>query len=215
MAKLTGEEKKKFLREKLGEQGHLLGKSVKEFTAGDLSEAVRIATIMRVLVHETGRCKPLLKEITPNYLELPILDHPPANRGQNPPAGMQGAVIMSVPIGVKISSDGVFLNPELVAGQLVPSILGKWWGRLSLILPGLGGFSRKEIVLGLADKEGGAHVDLDMTERYKKLLECKSFQIGWNKDGVTPLNLSRFMTGQAGLELLKFLDHNFAVGDKK
>jgi len=215
MAKLTGEEKKKFLREKLEEQRHLLGKSIKEFTSGDLSEAVRIATIMRVLVHETGRCKPLLKEITPSYLELRILDHPPAKPPQPPSAGTQGTVIMSVPIGVKISADGVFLNPELAVDQLAPSILGKWWGRVSLILPGLGGFSRKEIVLGLADKEGGAHVDLDMTERYKKLLECKSFQIGWNQDGVTPLNLSRFMTGQAGLELLNCLDRNFPVGDQK
>lgn len=215
MAKLTGEEKKKFLREKLEEQRHLLGKSVKEFTCGDLSDAVRIATIMRVLVHETGRCKPLLKEITPSYLELRILDHPPAKPPQPPPAGTQGTVIMSVPIGVKISADGVFLNPELAIDQLTPSILGKWWGRLSLILPGLGGFSRKEIVLGLADKEGGTHVDLDMTERYKKLLECKSFQIGWNNDGVTPLNLSRFMTGQAGLELLNCLDRNFPGGDQK
>ena len=176
---------------------------------------MRIATIIRVLVHETGRCKPLLKEITPNYLELQILDHPPANGGQHHQGGARGAVIMSVPIGVRICPDGVFLNPELVMGQLVPSILGKWWGRMSLILPGLGGFSRKEIVFGLADKEGGAHVDLNMTERYKKLLECKSFQIGWNKEGVTPLNLSRFMTGQAGLELLKFLDRNFTAGDKE
>jgi hypothetical protein len=106
MAKLTGEERKKSLREKLEEQRHLLGKSVKEFASGDLPEAVRIATTVRVLVHETGRCKPLLKQITPSYLDLRILDHPPAMPAQPPPAGMQTAVIMSVPVGVKISAEG-------------------------------------------------------------------------------------------------------------
>jgi hypothetical protein len=53
MAKLTGDDKKKFLGEKLEEQRHLLGKSIKEFASGDLAEAVRLAIAMRVLVHET------------------------------------------------------------------------------------------------------------------------------------------------------------------
>jgi hypothetical protein len=76
----------------------------------------------------------------------------------------------------------------------------------------LGGFSRKEIVLGLSNKEGGAHVDTDMTKKYRQLLDCKSLQVGWNQEGVSPLNLSRLMAGQAGIELLDCLDTNFCNG---
>jgi len=208
MAKLTGEDQKKFLREKLEEQRHLLRKSIKEFAKGDLAEAVRIAIGMRILVHETSSSKPLLKQLSTNYLELQILDRALAKEGPLPP-GTQSIVIMSVPISVKITNDGIFLNPDLDVEAYVPSLLGKWWTRSCLLLPGLGGFSRKEIVLGLADKEGGAHVDVNLPERYQQLLASKQLQIGWGKDEVSPLNLSRFMTAQAAVELLDCLNMNF------
>jgi hypothetical protein len=211
MAKLTGDDKKRFLSEKLKEQRHLLGKSIKEFASGDLAEAVRLAIAMRVLVYETGNSKPLLGQITSNYLQLEIPDRkPPRNGAEKLPPGLQKAVVMSVPISVKISQEGVFLNPELDREAYEPSILGKWWTRQScLILPGLGGFSRKEIVLGLAHKEGGAHVDINLHPKYKQLIESRQLQIGWNKDGVSPLNLSRYMTAQAAVELLECLNKNF------
>jgi hypothetical protein len=208
MAKLRGEEQKRFLREKLAEQRHLLHKSINEFVCGDLAEAVRLAIAMRVLVHETGRNKPLLGHLTRNYLELEILDRSPAKEEKLPP-GVAKSVVMSVPISVKVSGKGVFLNPDLDRQSYSPSILGKWWTRYSLILPGLGGFSRKEIVLGLADKEGGAHVDVDLPDRYRQLMASQQLQIGWNKESVSPLNLSRFMTAQAALELLDCLTRNF------
>jgi hypothetical protein len=200
MAKLTGEGKKKFLRERLEEQRHLLGKSIRDLTSGDLAEAVRIATVMRVLVHETGNSTPLLKQLTPNYLELKIPDRAPIKQQEDGSPGTRQVVLMSVPISIKITGDGVFLNPELDMEAYEPSILGMWWTRPCLILPGLGGFSRKEIVLGMADKEGGAHVDTDIPTKYQQLLSSKSFQVG-NAGEVSPLNLSRFMVGQAAIEL--------------
>jgi hypothetical protein len=208
MAKLSAEEQKKFLRERLEEQRHLLRKSINELASGDLAEGLRIAVVIRVLAHETASSKPLLKQLTPNYLQLKILDHPDA-KAENAPAGTQGIVVLSVPIGITVSEKGVFLKKELDVKAYIQSIVGKWWVRPSLILPGLGGLSRKEIVLGLANKEGGAHVDTDITKKYQLLLECKSFQVGWSKETVSPLNLSRFMAGQAGIELLDCLDKNF------
>lgn len=208
MAKLTGEDKKKFLSEKLEEQRHLLDKSIKEFASGDLAEAVRLAIAMRVMVHETGGSKPLLGQLTPNYLQLKILDRKPMKE-EKPPPGTQSAVIMSVPISVHISDKGVFINSKLDVEDYEPSILGKWWTRPCLILPGLGGLTRREIILGLADKEGGAHVDVNLSPRYRQLIESKQLQIGWNNEGVTPLNLSRYMTAQAAIELLDCLNKNF------
>lgn len=210
MAKLSGENKKQYLRERFEEQRLFLSKSIKEFVSGDLAEAVRIAITIRVLVHETGSSKSLLGQLTPNYLDLKILDRAPVREETHElPHGTQSVVVMSVPISVKMNAEGVFLNPDLDVEAYQASILGKWWGRHSLILPGLGGFSRKEIVRGLADKEGGAHVDTDINPKYQQLLDSKSLQLGWNQEAVSPLNLSRFMAGQAGVELLDCLDKNF------
>jgi hypothetical protein len=58
MAKLSGEEQKKFVREKLAEQCHLLRKSINEFVSGDLAEAVRLAVAMRVLVMKQAGTSP-------------------------------------------------------------------------------------------------------------------------------------------------------------
>lgn len=156
---------------------------------------------MRVFVHETGNSKPLLGQLTANYLQLEILDRKPMKEEKLPP-GIQKAVVMS-------ANKGVFLNPKLDVEDYAPSILGKWWTRPCLILPGLGGLSRVEIVLGLADKEGGAHVDVNLPPRYRQLLASKQLQIGWTEEEVTPLNLSRYMTAQAAVELLDCLDRNF------
>src|SRR5262249_42571464 len=157
---------------------------------GDLAEAVRIATALRTVVHETGNSKPLLKYLNGNYLELPILDAAPKKQEALPP-GVQSTVVMEVPVGFQIRPEGTFLRPDRPAEAYAPSTLGKWWHRPSLILPGLGGFSRREIVLGLANKEGGAHVDPDISQRYQQLMENKSLQVGYNKEEVSPLNLSR------------------------
>lgn len=208
MAKLVGEDRKKFLSEKLEEQRHLLHKSIREFAAGDLAEAVRIAIALRILVHETGNSKPLLKQLNSNYLELEILDRV-SGRDERPSGEAQRVVIMSIPISVKISDTGVSFNSDLDLQSYEPSFLGKWWSRSALILPGVGGYSRREIVLGLADKEGGAHVDTNLPERYRQLLASNQFQIGWGKDGISPLNLSRFMTAQAAVELLDCLNRAF------
>jgi hypothetical protein len=85
MANLTGEDRKKFLRERLEEQRHFLRKSIREFASGDLAEAVRMATAVRVLVYETGKSKPLLKQLNSNYLELEIRDRAPTKQPDPPP----------------------------------------------------------------------------------------------------------------------------------
>src|SRR6267142_377010 len=51
---MSNEGRKKFFLDKQEEQRHLLNKSVKEMTEGDLAEAIRVATVLRTLIHETG-----------------------------------------------------------------------------------------------------------------------------------------------------------------
>lgn len=78
-------------------------------------------------------------------------------------------------------------------------------------LPGIGPITRRELILGLANKEGGAHVDADMPARYKLLLGSKFVQFKINDIDVGPLNIARLVGGRCGVELLDCLDRSFPV----
>jgi hypothetical protein len=201
---------KEFLLEKLREQTYLLNKSVTAMTKGDLAEAVRVAASLRVLIHDWGRSKALLNQLNRNYLELEILDVAPPKRVPVPP-GVSAVVVLQVPVGIRMTTGeggGIFLNRASPPGARTPSILGRWWFEPSLIIPGAGGFSRREVVLGLADKEGGTHVDPNVNKKYQQLMDYKSLRVGVNQQ-IESLNVSRLMVGQTGVELLRFLDQRF------
>jgi len=116
LAKISISERKKFFREALEEQRHLLKTAIQGMVDGDLTQALRVATSIRVLVHETGRQKPLLKNLNNNYLELPILDRVPAKN-----------VIVFCPMNAEIRSGVVHLIPELNPEEYVSSQIGSWW----------------------------------------------------------------------------------------
>jgi len=201
---------KEFLREKLREQKHLLKKSTSDMTEGDLAEALRVAASLRVLIHEHGRGKPLLAQLNPNFLQLQIPDAESDPPEAPPEPGARAVVVLEVPVGINLSDAGAFLSPELPPPEaLRASILGRWWFRPNaLIIPGAGGFSRMEIVVGLADKEGGAHVDTEITRKYEQLINCGAYRMGTGKQ-IETINVSRLMVGQAGLEILRFLEQHF------
>jgi hypothetical protein len=88
MGKLSSLERKGFYRKALDEQRHLLRTAIDGMAAGDLTQALHVATIVRVLVHETGASKPLLKHLDNNYLEMPIFERTEQPAPKAPP-GMQ------------------------------------------------------------------------------------------------------------------------------
>jgi hypothetical protein len=211
MAKMTAEERKQFFAQKLNEQRHLLRASITAMGVGDLTQALHVATIIRTLVHETEASKPLLKHLHANYLELPILD-----RIMEPPKDLGGGVksiTFTCPVSATISDKGIVsLVPDVPGPEYVQSTLGVWWDRNPcMVLPALGPFSRRELVLGLANKEGGAHVDADIPERYQLVLDSQFVRFKINEIDVGPLNISRLVAGRAGVELLDCLDKNFPV----
>jgi hypothetical protein len=206
---VTTKDRRARTREKLDEQRHLLRNAVGRMSAGDLAEALQIATILRVLIHESRHSIPLLKQLVPNYLDLTIFgQRSSVEENLNP--GVQRVMLLSVPISFTMSDRGYFLNPVLTTDDKILVPMDRWWERPSLIIPGAPeGFSRREIILGLAEKEGGAHVDPGVPERYQRLLDCKSLQLGSGPAQITTVNLSRMMVGQAGVEMLDALERNF------
>jgi hypothetical protein len=210
---MSADNRKKFFSEKLEEQRHLLRTAIAAMGAGDLIQALHVATIIRTLVHEAGG-KPLLKNIDPNYLELPILDRtmePPRDLGNG-----RKSITFSCPISAKVSAPvgTVSLITELESGAYSQSKLGTWWnGNACMVLPGLGPFFRRELILGLANKEGGAHVDADIPRRYQMVLDSQFVRFKINDTDLGALNVSRLVAGKAGVELLDCLDKNFPLLD--
>jgi hypothetical protein len=211
MAKMNADERKKFFSIKLDEERHLLRTAIAGMGAGDLVQALHVATIIRTLVHEAGS-KPLLKNIDPNYLELPILDRimePPKDHG-----GGVKSITFTCPISAKVSAPAgtVALITELENSPYFPSKLGTWWdGNPCMVLPALGPFFRRELILGLANKEGGAHVDADIPKRYQMVLDSQFVRVKINDMDLGALNVSRLVAGKAGVELLDCLDKNFPL----
>jgi len=150
---------------RLKEQMDFLRASLRGFYGGDFAESVRIATIIRVLVHESRRSKPLLMQAKPNGLELPIL----GNVGEWPGEEQ----ILGFVVGVRI---GQTLAPavDLGSSHYALSTIGAWWNRTVFTFPSRLStqltYRRKQVVLILANREGGAHIDENEDPDYARLL---------------------------------------------
>src|SRR5579859_8082107 len=189
---------------KLREQMEFLRTSLRAFYAGGFAESVRIATIIRVLVHESPMSKPLLNQAQPNGLELPILEHVDEWPGQEE--------IFSFAVSVRM---GPTVSPavDLGSSHYILCSVGAWWNRTVFTFQSRIGtqliYRRKQVVLILSNKEGGTHVDPNEDPDYARLLT--DLPLSFSDYGFrteTP-DLARFLTAQSGVEMLECLKRNF------
>lgn len=198
---------KEQLLSKLKEQMSLLQASVHAFYQGSFVESLRIATSIRVLVHETGNSKPLLKQARPDGLDLEILEHV----GEPSPGQEE---IMRFAVSVRLGP-GPAIAPavDLASSQCSLSSVGSWWGRTVFTFPSRVGtqvvYTRKQVVLILANREGGAHVDPNEDPDYSRLLTDQPLAFVFSGVPIETPDLARFLTAQSGAELLECLKRNF------
>lgn len=190
--------------EKLREQKGFLHTSLRAFYDGDFAESVRIATIIRVLVHETGSSKALLAQATPSGLELPIFDR----AGER----TEHEHIFGFAVSVRLGST---LAPAMDLGSSHYSLssVGAWWNRTVFTFPSQFGtqmvYRRKQVVLILANKEGGAHVDENEDPDYRRLLTDSPLSFAVSGVRMETPDLARFLAAQSGVEMLDCLKRNF------
>jgi hypothetical protein len=183
----------------LGEQRGFLMRSVAAFKDGHEEEALRVATTIRVLVHETGNCRPLLKSIRPDFLNLAILDvHHPEPRGN---------FLFLYRVGFEIGGGGV--KPITDTSQMQLSTIGKWWEKLCLVFTEEGArleYRRRDLLLTLADKEGGAHVDPSLPAKYQQYVVDSGVKVVVGGVETDTIHLARFAAIQAGVQMIDCLD---------
>ncbi len=167
---------------RLKEQMEFLRTSLRAFYAGDFAEGVRIATVIRVLVHESGMSKPLLKQAKPNGLELRILEHVGESTGQ--------AEIFSFAVSVRMGST-VAPAVDLGSSHHTLTSVGAWWNRAVFTFQSRMGtqliYRRRQVVLILANKEGGAHVDPNEDPDYERLLTDLRYRLLTTEFPLRPL----------------------------
>jgi hypothetical protein len=189
---------------RLKEQMEFLRASLRAFYAGNFAESTRIATILRVLVHESGRSKPLLKQAQPNGLELPIIEH----AGEWPGQEQIFSFAVSVRMGPSVAP-----AVDLGSSHYSLSSVGAWWNRTVFTFQSRIGtqliYRRKRVVLILANKEGGAHVDANEDPDYVRLLTDLPLSFADYGVEIETPDLARFLTAQSGVEMLECLKRNF------
>jgi len=189
---------------RLKEQMQFLRTSLRAFYGGEFAESVRIASIIRTLVHETAINKPLLKQAQPNGLDLPILDH----AGERPGEKAIFRFAVSARIGPTIAP-----AVDLWSSHYALSTVGAWWNAEVFTFQSQLGrqlvYTRRKVILILANKEGGAHVDENEDPDYGRLLTDLPLSFVHYGFPIETPDLARFLTAQSGAEMLEALKRNF------
>jgi len=207
------------LIEKLLVTKHRLECALDRFYGHDVSgnqvaleaEVLDIALPIRVFVHHVPDKKPpspcLLHQLDSEYWKRPIHFKPliaPA-RGRLP-SGEQWMTV-SIPVNLSIGASGAaFVRYKRGSDAEAKAPLRDWW-----LTPcwdsGNNKVSNKDIVLAMANKEGGAHVAADLSAKYEKAKGQGRLSIG--EKSISDIARLGSLLGIAGDELLEYLQENF------
>lgn len=167
----------KELQEHWGDQIGFIQKSTAEFDKGDEKEARRIATSLRILFHDTNYSKSIFSKLNPQMHFLSIAHlYTPSNL-------LSSWELLSM----SLSNDGIYYRPILDSQSRVFFLnFQDWWNEI-VFDDHIFRFTRRDIVLYIANQDGGAHVDPEMNESFARLSKLNS--LGWtDNNGNAPLN---------------------------
>lgn len=197
----------------LREQIDFLRTSISAYDSGNKSEAKRLSVTLRLLLHDTRQSKSLLGQL--NLKDRPFYDT--SNFAGYNKAPWDVAVYTGL-IGhcLDVQNNRIefipFLDPD--KEHKMPNWVDfqSWW-EMVVIKDELGNiFSRRDLVLTMANKDGGAHIDPVITDKYADITRKNS--IGWKgamgNATFQPIpHLEKAAIRQIAHEVLKSLDSDY------
>jgi hypothetical protein len=143
------------LKALFAEQLTFLKNSCASYDAGDTCEAKRIATTMRVLLHQTPQSTSLLTHL--NRTRVPLFT-------TNNPRLVAEGINFGVGLGIMDMQGRYF--PQLEEARRfgwrgLPA--NEWWNEVVYVLSPKCSLTRRRIALSATNEHGGAHVDKDQT----------------------------------------------------
>jgi hypothetical protein len=201
---------KKDLENYLKEQLELLNVLVDAYDSGKTTVAKSIATVIRILVHDTKNSHSLLGQL--NLKENLFFDS-----GTSIKKTINGLKMITSYAGIVATSVGQDVNYIPYLDESPPDCFGlvpfeEYWNRIVIIDNNREEFSRGLLVLRMANQDGGAHVDPEIDEKYMKLIRENS--MGWKKtiNNSNPEDLSGIELAtmrQIGHEIIRTLDPSY------
>ncbi len=181
----------------LDEQLYFLQKSINDYDQNEI-EAKRAATIIRTLVHDTQNSTSLLNMLNAKNIEF-IDTNAPKNAFANwklsgvgmtggniflqntPYVGLVGKELTGSPDGIIISYTPIYKNWDKVDRKID---FNSWWNAEIYDNRSGDSLSRKGLVLNIANKDGGAHID-NLTKQYSsfKTANVLQFKVDGNLQG--------------------------------
>jgi hypothetical protein len=205
-----------FVRQ-LDKQLRYIETSAREYDAGDKDEAIRIATSLRVIFHQTPSSTSLLTHLQARYTRiLSSADGPPYKLFYLPMGQIQGSFHVPEhtskncshyePIrAVGVPSFIPWLDKRILKRQVQSP---DWWAKEPAIILHGKKAHRKDVVLWASNKDGGAHVDEHLPADYLHLSDCLRVHIcfpGAETDGIEmkPADVHFALLRQIAHEVLK------------
>ncbi len=147
----------------LKEQLNFLQSSCDSYDQGNHAEGKRIASTLRTLLHDTNNSTSLTKHLQIKH--QPFLSTC-SQFSEDPRIKISKKGLISVFIG-----DGGedFFVPLDKAPEKKELAFDTWWNECILIDQNGNRFSRKDIVLNIANNDGGSHVDEELRPEYADL----------------------------------------------
>ncbi|MEB6539616.1 hypothetical protein MXM81_11010 [Serratia plymuthica] len=161
----------------LKSQLSFLERSCSAFDQGYTDEALRIAVVLRVLLHQTKRSTSLLTHMGAENIKLLSTDgtaHP-------------GALLYYGLVTTHISNGHLTYTPNLDSFHdgHKKLIVDEWLNEIVIVLNQETKITRKKLILSAANQDGGAHVDSTLDPVYEALKkEGAFFKQMYLKDGV-------------------------------
>jgi hypothetical protein len=171
--------------------------------AGDAA-AIDIAQTIRVLVHGG---EALLKQLMPDFQDRLIAFDPKLVK-QVPDVELTPgdfAQTRGVPQDVVLMGDRIRYDRKKLTSEAPRALLRDWWGQVCWN-SGTNSISNREVVLGLANKDGGAHVDGSGYPNYRKAKEQGQMFFGQQLSNIAKMG---HLAAIAGDQLKAFISANF------
>jgi hypothetical protein len=158
----------------LSEQLRFLRSSAAAFDGGNLAEAKRLASTLRLLLHDTPKTESLFNHLGLKGLAFVDGGEVPNPRNLLPTAGLTC---------VRVGQDFQYLPNYVMLGPSFRSLrtFVDWWRRAVIVDNERQEMSREDLVLAMANTDGGAHVDRSIDRTYARLSRQNS--VGWTQVG--------------------------------
>ncbi len=164
-------------KEQLARQLQFLQTSCDQYDAGNVDEAIRIATALRVIFHHTPHSTSLLSHMAATTIEMLSTA---GKRPSNHPRGYWPGLIQ---IEIDVAQITVRARPKFNATPGVHRMLpfSAWWNG-EVVYFGFGRrIKRDRLILDAANKDGGAHVDASLPADYQWMLQGTEFGLTVNR----------------------------------